>query len=214
LPANKDHLLPPDQHIPPLPYRLSRQTSPRDLQVECHPLHRTRRDHLHPHRNRGSRPLRRWHLNHNLHQPQFSRAVHKFPHPRQRLVASQVTMRPTGDRLRIRNPREPGLRVMRQPLRYRHKQHNLRQRRGVRYLRPRKVLRFTSLLRLTLRSIKDLRQLGFPRARNNPFHPRTPGACRTSHTLNNTAPLLHQPGNNHRRPSRPNRNRNRPLLPT
>jgi hypothetical protein len=176
LPANKDHLLPPDQHIPPLPYRRSRPTSPRDLQVECRPRHRTKRDPLHPHRNRGSRPRRRSHLNRKLHQPRFSRAVPQYPHHRQRLAASQATMCLTGDRSRIRNLREPGLRVMRQPLRYRHKQHTLRQRRGVRYLHLRKVLRFTSLRRLTLRSIKGPRQLAFPRVRNSPSRLRTLGA--------------------------------------
>jgi hypothetical protein len=214
LPANKGHL-PSDQHTPHRPYLRCHQTSPRDLQVEYNPRHRKRRDHLHPHQSRGSRPRHRSHLNRNLHQPRFNRAAPRSPHPRQRSAASQVTMRPTGNRYCIRNLPEPGLRVMRQPLRCRRKHHNLRRRRGDRYPLQRRILRSRILLLLiTLRSIKGPRPPAFPRARNNPSRPRAPGARRISPTHSNTAPLPRQPGNNRRRPSSPNQNRNHPLLPT
>lgn len=224
MPVNKGHPLPPDRHTLHPPYLRCHRTSPRDRQVEYHPRHRTRRDRLHPHQNQDSRPRRRSHRNRNPHQLRFNKVVPKSLRLHQKSAVSQATMNPTGDRLRTRSPREPDLRVMRQPLRFRHKHHrNLCRRRGVRYLRRPSTLRSRILLSRVLRSrvlpitphsIKAPRHLAFPLARNSLSRLQTPVTWRTSHSPSNTAHLLHKPGNKRHHPSNPNRNRNHPLRPT
>jgi hypothetical protein len=165
LPANQGHPLPPDNHTRPLPYLRCRQISPRDPSVEYNPQHRTIRDHPHPHQSRDPRSS----LNHSPPQSQFNKAVPQSPRLHRRWAANQASMRPTDCRYRIKNPREPGLHVTRQPLRCRHKQHNLHPRRGDRYPRPPKIP-----LLIILRSIKDPSRLASHQVRSRaPSRPPT-----------------------------------------